>query len=129
MIFQKLAHLSKASRTIAVDNTIDGKSRARDGSCRRSCHARGTLDMPNDAKLGLIVGIGLVIGVAVVFFRKDLGPPEKPGEPSYVTPVSATRAAPSTPRGTYRSAKAKAVTQEDERGGEEATGRGGGENL
>ena len=27
--------------------------------------------MPNDAKLGLIVGVGLVIGVAVVFFRKD----------------------------------------------------------
>jgi nucleoid-associated protein YgaU len=27
--------------------------------------------MPNDAKLGLIVGVGLVITVAVVFFRKD----------------------------------------------------------
>ena len=84
--------------------------------------------MPNDAKLGLIVGVGLVIGVAVVFFRKDLGPPERPGEPSYVTPVSATRAAPATPRGTYRSVKAKAVTQEEERRGEGATGRGGEEN-
>jgi hypothetical protein len=77
--------------------------------------------MPNDAKLGLIVGVGLVIGVAVVFFRKDLGPPEKPGEPSYVTPVSATRAAPANPRGTYRSVKAKAVTQEEERAVEEGT--------
>lgn len=28
--------------------------------------------MPNDAKLGLVVGVGLVIAVAVVFFRKDL---------------------------------------------------------
>ena len=28
--------------------------------------------MPNDAKLGLVVGVGLVITVAVVFFRKDL---------------------------------------------------------
>jgi len=84
--------------------------------------------MPNDAKLGLIVGVGLVIGVAVVFFRKDVGPPEKPGEPSYVTPVSATRAAPVTPRGTYRSVKAKAVTQEDERGEEGATGRAGEKN-
>jgi len=84
--------------------------------------------MPNDAKLGLIVGVGLVIGVAVVFFRKDLGPPEKPGEPSYVTPVSATRAAPATPRGTYRSVKAKAVNEEEERRGEGATGRGCEEN-
>ncbi len=90
--------------------------------------------MPNDAKLGLIVGVGLVIGVAVVFFRKDLGPPDKPGEPSYVTPVSSTRAAPVNPRGTYRSVKAKAVTQEEERGGEEnrhgdtATRRTGDEN-
>jgi nucleoid-associated protein YgaU len=28
--------------------------------------------MPNDAKLGLVVGVGLVITVAVVFFRKDM---------------------------------------------------------
>jgi nucleoid-associated protein YgaU len=27
--------------------------------------------MPNDAKLGLVIGVGLVITVAVVFFRKD----------------------------------------------------------
>jgi nucleoid-associated protein YgaU len=27
--------------------------------------------MPNDAKLGLVVGVGLVLVVAVVFFRKD----------------------------------------------------------
>jgi hypothetical protein len=27
--------------------------------------------MPNDAKLGLIVGVGIVLAVAVVFFRKD----------------------------------------------------------
>jgi nucleoid-associated protein YgaU len=28
--------------------------------------------MPNDAKLGLVFGVGLVIAVAVVFFRRDL---------------------------------------------------------
>src|SRR4051794_29462309 len=28
--------------------------------------------MPNDAKLGLVVGVALVIVVAVVFFRKDV---------------------------------------------------------
>jgi nucleoid-associated protein YgaU len=27
--------------------------------------------MPNDAKLGLVLGIGLVIAIGVVFFRKD----------------------------------------------------------
>jgi nucleoid-associated protein YgaU len=27
--------------------------------------------MPNDAKLGLVIGVGLVITVAVIFFRKD----------------------------------------------------------
>jgi nucleoid-associated protein YgaU len=27
--------------------------------------------MPNDARLGLVVGVGLVIAVAVLFFRKD----------------------------------------------------------
>jgi nucleoid-associated protein YgaU len=29
--------------------------------------------MPNDAKLGLVVGVALVIAVALVFFRKDGG--------------------------------------------------------
>jgi len=27
--------------------------------------------MPNDAKLGLVVGVGVVIAVGVVFYRKD----------------------------------------------------------
>jgi len=71
--------------------------------------------MPNDAKLGLVVGVGLVIGVAMVYFRKDL--PEAPPEASYSAPVSSTRATPSNPRGTYRQVRAKAVTQ-----GEEAIG-------
>ena len=30
--------------------------------------------MPNDAKLGLVLGVGLTITVAVLFFRKDLAP-------------------------------------------------------
>jgi nucleoid-associated protein YgaU len=29
--------------------------------------------MPNDAKLGLVVGVGVVIAVAFVFFRKEAG--------------------------------------------------------
>lgn len=33
--------------------------------------------MPNDAKLGLVVGVGLLMAVAVLFFRRDApaGPP------------------------------------------------------
>jgi hypothetical protein len=84
--------------------------------------------MPNDAKLGLIVGVGLVIGVAMVYFRKDLGPPEMPAEAASVSPVSSTRATPAPPRGTYRSVKAKAVTQNEERGGEREKGRRGEED-
>ena len=33
-------------------------------------HLWRTLDMTNDAKLGLVVGVCLVIGVAVAFFRR-----------------------------------------------------------
>jgi hypothetical protein len=40
--------------------------------------------MTNDAKLGLVLGIGLVILIAIVFFRKDgtlahAAPPPTPG--------------------------------------------------
>ncbi len=27
--------------------------------------------MPNDAKLGMVIGVGLVLAVAVLFFRRD----------------------------------------------------------
>lgn len=33
--------------------------------------------MPNDAKLGLVVGVALVLAVAVVFFRKDVTGPKQ----------------------------------------------------
>jgi hypothetical protein len=73
--------------------------------------------MPNDAKLGLVVGVGLVIGVAMVYFRKDLGPVEAPAEPASVTPVSTTRSTPANPpRATYRPIRAKPVTQMEEEG-------------
>jgi nucleoid-associated protein YgaU len=44
--------------------------------------------MPNDAKLGLVVGVSLVIAVAVVFFRKD---PETAGATSDDTAAIAQR--------------------------------------
>ena len=37
--------------------------------------------MPNDAKLGLVVGVGLLIVVAVVFFRRELTPGANSVEP------------------------------------------------
>lgn len=38
--------------------------------------------MPNDAKLGLVVGVGLVVAVAVCFFNKDPGGSPPPGDMS-----------------------------------------------
>jgi nucleoid-associated protein YgaU len=57
--------------------------------------------MPNDAKLGLVVGVGLVIAVAIVFFRKEAPaadpaasvkqqpPPAQPLSPARTRPVAA----------------------------------------
>jgi nucleoid-associated protein YgaU len=46
--------------------------------------------MPNDAKIGLVVGVGLVIAVAVVFYRKDA---------PTASPAAIDKAAPVTPAG------------------------------
>lgn len=48
--------------------------------------------MPNDAKFGLVVGVGLVIAVAVVFFRKDL-----PGQKASLDPAPAAVASDDKP--------------------------------
>jgi hypothetical protein len=52
--------------------------------------------MPNDAKCGLLVGVGVVVAVAVLFFQKD--PP--PNTPS-ATPPAAVRA-PAAPESPHR---------------------------
>ena len=37
--------------------------------------ARKPIDqMPNDAKLGLVLGVGVVLTIAAVYFRKDAPP-------------------------------------------------------
>jgi nucleoid-associated protein YgaU len=59
--------------------------------------------MPNDAKLGLVVGVGLVIAVAVVFFRKDLPAPD----PAAAKPAPAVT--PSPPPAASRAAVARPV--------------------
>jgi nucleoid-associated protein YgaU len=53
--------------------------------------------MPNDAKLGLVVGVGLVIAIAVVFFRRDSTAADpihanlKPSPALYPDPASRSR--------------------------------------
>src|SRR5262245_49371050 len=73
---------------------------------------RETLDMPNDAKLGLIIGVGLVITVAVVFFRKDA-----PSGLSSVaeTTVTASTVSPPAPSatGVHRPVEIKNATRTD----------------
>jgi nucleoid-associated protein YgaU len=43
--------------------------------------------LPNDAKLGLVFGTGLVIIIAVVFFRKDAANAREQTEPASATNV------------------------------------------
>ena len=62
--------------------------------------------MPNDAKLGLVVGVGLVIAVAVLFFRKEAPDGAPGGEP---VPAGIVRPYPPSPlpSGTMRAAPAR----------------------
>jgi nucleoid-associated protein YgaU len=62
--------------------------------------------MPNDAKLGLIVGVGLVIAVAVVFFRKDQLAAQPALEISAPSASNTTSAPQSLPREQFRPASA-----------------------
>ena len=48
--------------------------------------------MPNDAKLGLVAGMALVIAVAVVYFHNDLTASKSPGDAAAATVVSPTAA-------------------------------------
>jgi nucleoid-associated protein YgaU len=71
--------------------------------------------MPNDAKLGLVVGVGLVIIVAVVFFRKDLATssgllPEKAAVSTY-RPTTPQRPAIAPSRPTLAKGRAMSRTE------------------
>lgn len=63
--------------------------------------------MPNDAKLGLVVGVALVLTVAVVFFRKD-AVAESPADTSVKTspPNTTPTPRPAVARATHRPAAA-----------------------
>jgi hypothetical protein len=53
--------------------------------------------MSNDSKLGLVLGVALVILIAVVFFRRDSAP-TRPGENAAVAVKPGTLPAPRLPR-------------------------------
>jgi nucleoid-associated protein YgaU len=63
--------------------------------------------MPNDAKLGLVVGVGLVIAIGVLFYRKDAS-----STPGAAPAGAAVQAAGATPgRGQYRPARGRTVAR------------------
>ena len=71
--------------------------------------------MPNDAKLGLVVGVGLVVAVAVVFFRKDSLAALPPKEEKAIIAVPAAQPArPSAARQQYRPVPAKKAVRTTE---------------
>src|SRR5262249_29288569 len=72
------------------------------------------LDMPNDAKLGLVVGVGLVIAVAVVFFRRDLTARPAGESATAVAPSPSTR--PPAPRPLTRPVRGRPMAREAEDG-------------
>ena len=45
--------------------------------------------MPNDAKLGMVLGIGLVMLIGMVFFRAD--PPARGGDPHPTASVNSAQ--------------------------------------
>lgn len=81
--------------------------------------------MPNDAKMGLVVGVSLVILVAVFFFRKE-APASDPAAATIVKPPPAV-APPPVPVSNGRTVHAKAMrntfdpSRERERAVDDAT--------
>ncbi len=61
--------------------------------------------MPNDAKLALVIGVGLVVAVAILFFHKDFA--GRPGEDRSPASVSPVPAAPPSGNGSPRRSLAR----------------------
>jgi nucleoid-associated protein YgaU len=68
--------------------------------------------MPNDAKLGFLIGLGLFIAVAVVYFRSD-GARNREESPA-ATSVKPAPASHQPPRGQTRPTKARPAVHADE---------------
>ena len=79
--------------------------------------------MTNDAKLGLVIGLGLVIAVAVVYFRGDSNNRREQTAVTTAKPAATNRQP--APRGQSRPTKAKPAVQTE--GGESAESSAKGE--
>ena len=66
--------------------------------------------MPNDAKLGLVAGVALVIAVAVVYFHNDLTAAKTRGDAAAATVVSPTAGPPVQQRNASRTTKGKTMS-------------------
>jgi hypothetical protein len=84
------------------------------GSWRVSCKdAEARKVMPNDAKVGLVLGLGLVIVVAVIYFRSDASRMrEETPTAAAAKPSSTPRQRP--PRGQSRATKARPAVQTEQ---------------
>ena len=72
--------------------------------------------MSNDARLGLMVGVGIVIAIALIFFRRDAG---LPLTAEATAAVGVSKPAPLKPSaGSQRGVKAKATSFEIDAAGD-----------
>jgi hypothetical protein len=53
--------------------------------------------MSNDAKLGLVLGVAIVLLIALVFFRNDPASAKMPGEPAATRTAQKKNASPQDP--------------------------------
>jgi len=72
--------------------------------------------MTNDAKLGLVFGVSLVVVVAVVFFRKDLVSAQPAQETALPAAASPATTLPLVPTGPQRPVQGRAMIQTREVG-------------
>jgi hypothetical protein len=73
--------------------------------------------MPNDAKFGLILGVGLVVAVAVIFFRKDSAAAPPLAREATAASVNATKPPTDVGRAGTRPVRAKPTAQGEEKVG------------
>jgi hypothetical protein len=92
-----------------ADNFRKAKSAFHTSAVACTSSSTETLAMPNDAKLGLIAGVAMVITVAVIYFHNDLTAAKTPGDAAAATVVGPTAAPPTPGRSTSRPVKGKAM--------------------
>jgi hypothetical protein len=77
--------------------------------------------MPNDAKLGLVAGVALVIVVAVLYFHNDLGAGKTRGDVAAATVVGPAAAPAAPARGSKNASAGKTMSLGTQDGAPAAT--------